>query len=295
MFKGSMVALVTPMKNGVRPDSELDWKSLEGLIEFHIENNTDAIVAVGTTGESATLSPDEHCDVIDRVVTIANGRIPVIAGTGANSTTEAINLTQRSSDAGADACLLVTPYYNKPTQEGLYLHYKTIAEAVDIPQILYNVPGRTACDMLPETVGKLSQITNIIGIKEATGDLDRVEQLRSVCDEDFILLSGDDATACDFILLGGDGVISVTANVAPGDMREMCCLADKRQTEAAKNINARLAELHSTLFLEANPIPVKWAVHHLELVEKGIRLPMTWLSTRYEQELITAMQTAKIL
>ncbi|MGH8594558.1 MAG: 4-hydroxy-tetrahydrodipicolinate synthase, partial [Gammaproteobacteria bacterium] len=209
MFQGSMVAIVTPMRPGIGPDTPLDMDALAELIEFHLDNQTDAIVAVGTTGESATLNEQEHCRVIGFVIERVRGRVPVIAGTGANSTTEAIRLTDWAQRAGAQACLLVTPYYNKPTQEGLYRHHKAVAEAVAIPQILYNVPGRTACDMLPETAARLSQIGHIIGIKEATGDLERVNRLRALCGEDFILLSGDDATAMEFMLRGGKGVISV--------------------------------------------------------------------------------------
>src|SRR3970282_132702 len=222
MYKGSMVAIVTPMQSGVAADTSLDYEGMERLVEFHISNGTDAIIAVGTTGESATLDEKEHCDQIRRVVGMVRGRVPVIAGTGANSTTEAIQLTRCAKDVGADACLLVTPYYNKPTQEGLYLHHKAIAEAVAIPQILYNVPGRTACDMLPDTVGRLSRIPNILGIKEATGDLERLKRIRELCREDFRLYSGDDATGCEFMLRGGNGVISVTANTAPAAMHEMC-------------------------------------------------------------------------
>lgn len=294
MFHGSMVALVTPMKKGVLPNTELDGLALERLVEFHIENGTDAIVAVGTTGESPTVTMDENCEIIRQVVRIAQGRIPVIGGTGANSTTEAIILTQCAKDAGVDACLLVTPYYNKPTQEGLFQHHKAVAEAVDIPQILYNVPGRTSCDMLPETVSRLSQISNIIGIKEATGELDRIAQIRNLCGEDFMLLSGDDGTACEFILAGGDGVISVTANVAPRAMHEMCMQATNKDAEAAKEIDQGLAELHKALFLEANPIPVKWALHRLQLIEAGIRLPLTWMSKQYENELQAAMDVASV-
>src|SRR5690554_3177787 len=274
MIQGSIVALVTPMKR----DGSLDDESLSRLIEFHIEQGTDAIVAVGTTGESATLDEEEHCRVIQFVVEKVAGRVPVIAGTGANSTTEAINLTVRAKDAGADACLLVTPYYNKPTQEGLYRHYKAVAEAVNIPQILYNVPGRTACDMLPATVARLAQIPNIVGIKEATGNLDRAKEIMRLCGPDFLLYSGDDATACEFCLIGGKGVISVTANVAPKLMHDMCAAAIAGDAEAARAIDAKLAALHRDLFIESNPIPVKWAVCELGLIESGIRLPLTWLS-----------------
>src|SRR5690554_2275582 len=251
MIQGSIVALVTPMKR----DGSLDDESLSRLIEFHIEQGTDAIVAVGTTGESATLDEEEHCRVIQFVVEKVAGRVPVIAGTGANSTTEAINLTARAKEAGADACLLVTPYYNKPTQEGLYLHYKAVAEAVDIPQILYNVPGRTACDMLPDTVLRLSQISNIVGIKEATGDLDRARELINKVPTDFAVYSGDDATAIELILMGGQGNISVTANVAPAEMAQLCRLGLQGDTEEARELQAKLMPLHKNLFVEAIPFP----------------------------------------
>ncbi|MCZ6526718.1 MAG: 4-hydroxy-tetrahydrodipicolinate synthase [Gammaproteobacteria bacterium] len=283
------------MKEGVSPDTAVDMEGLARLIEFHIENGTDAIVAVGTTGESATLPEAEHCSVLQQIVEFAAGRISVIAGTGANSTNEAISLTQCAKKAGADACLLVTPYYNKPTQEGLFQHYKAVAEAVNISQILYNVPSRTACDLLPETVGRLAKIENIIGIKEATAELDRLQIIRSLCGDDFLLVSGDDATACEFMLLGGDGVISVTANVAPDAMHKMSHLAVNGHKEAAYEINNRLKLLHQALFLESNPIPVKWAVHRLNLIEAGIRLPMTWMSNKYELELEAAMQVAGVL
>ena len=295
MFHGSMVALVTPMNAGVSPDTGLDDEALRSLVDFHVENGTNAIVAVGTTGESATLPEIEHCDVIRKVIGFSGGRVPVIAGTGANSTIEAITLTRCALEAGANACLLVTPYYNKPTQEGLYQHHKAVAEAVDIPQILYNVPGRTACDMLPETIGRLAQIPNIIGVKEATGDLDRVPRLRELCGKDFLLLSGDDGTACEFMLRGGNGVISVTANVAPRAMHDMCVHAINGDAAEARKINSRLNKLHAKLFVESNPIPVKWAVHRLGLIEAGIRLPMTWLSPEYETEVEQAMQEAGVL
>ena len=290
-----MVAVVTPMQAGVCPDTELDHQALEKLLEFHIEQGTDAIVSVGTTGESATLTEKEHCEVIAKTVEIVNGRIPVIAGTGANSTIEAISLTQCAKKVGADACLLVTPYYNKPTQEGLYQHYKAVAEAVDIPQILYNVPGRTACDMLPETVIRLSEVQNIIGVKEATADLSRVEVIRDGVSDDFVLLSGDDETVKDFILQGGHGTISVTANVAPKAMHEMCALAAKGDAEGATKIDETLIGLHNKLFIESNPIPVKWAMHKMGFIQKGIRLPMTWMSESAEAELLDAMKLAGVL
>ncbi|HEC17129.1 MAG TPA: 4-hydroxy-tetrahydrodipicolinate synthase [Sedimenticola sp.] len=291
MFQGSMVALVTPM----REDGSLDEASLRGLVDWHVEQGSDGIVAVGTTGECPTLDEEEHCRVIRLVVEYAAGRIPVIAGTGANSTTEAINLTRRAREAGADACLLVSPYYNKPTQEGLYLHHKAVAEAVDIPQILYNVPGRTACDMLPETVARLAGIDNIVGIKEATGDLSRVPLLRELCGDDFAIYSGDDATGRELLLLGGQGVISVTANVAPALMHRMCAAALAGDRAEAGNLDARLEALHRDLFIESNPIPVKWAMVELGRIPPGIRLPLTWLSEGAREPVRRAMVQAGVL
>ncbi len=291
MFHGSMVALVTPM----REDGAIDDDSLAGLIEFHVAQGTDALVAVGTTGESATLDEDEHCELIRRVVELTAGRIPVIAGTGANSTTEAITLTRCALKAGADACLLVTPYYNKPTQEGLYLHHKAIAEAVPIPQILYNVPGRTACDMLPETVERLSRISNIVGLKEATGDLNRARELLERCGDRLDLYSGDDATAMEFILLGGKGDISVTANVAPAAVHQMCEAALAGDRNKAEAIDSRLRALHRDLFVEANPIPVKWALQEMGMIPPGIRLPMTPLSAKFHAKVRAALLEAGVL
>ncbi|MEK7322637.1 MAG: 4-hydroxy-tetrahydrodipicolinate synthase [Pseudomonadota bacterium] len=291
MFHGSMVALVTPMQT----DESLDADGLARLVEFHIEQGTDAIVAVGTTGESATLDEKEHCQVIRQVVEFVRGRVPVIAGTGANSTREAIDLTRCAMESGADACLLVTPYYNKPTQEGLYRHHKAVAEAVPIPQILYNVPGRTAVDMLPETVERLAAVPNIVGLKEATGNLERARDLVRRCGDRLDLYSGDDATAMEFILLGGKGVISVTANVAPRGMREMCAAALAGRREVAADIDTRLAGLHEALFIEANPIPVKWALSEMGLIPPGIRLPLTPLSERYHDVVRRAMKQAGVL
>lgn len=291
MFHGSMVALVTPMCE----DGSLDVPALQKLIDFHVNNGTNAIVVVGTTGESATLDFDEHCEVIRLAVVHAQGRIPVIAGTGSNSTAEAIELTRGAEQAGADACLLVTPYYNKPTQEGLYLHYKAVAEAVPVAQILYNVPGRTACDMQPETVQRLSEISNIIGIKEATGDMARARDILACCGERLDLYSGDDATAMDLMLLGGRGVISVTANVAPAAMREMSDAAVSGDAARAGAINKRLMGLHKTLFVEANPIPVKWAVKEMGLIQGGIRLPLTPLSPAYRETVHQAMRAASVI
>jgi 4-hydroxy-tetrahydrodipicolinate synthase len=290
MIQGSMVALVTPMHT----DNSLDWSALHKLVDWHLEQGTHAIVAVGTTGESATLNVEEHLAVIKKVVDQVNGRIPVIAGTGANSTSEAVDLTQAAKDAGADACLLVTPYYNKPTQEGLVLHHTHIARAVAIPQILYNVPGRTGVDMKPETALRLASVPNIIGIKEATGDLARAKLLIEQAPKEFAIISGDDATAVDLILLGGKGDISVTANVVPAAISRMCELALAGKAVEARAINERLLPLHTAMFVESNPIPVKWAVEQLGLIQSGIRLPLTRLSEQYHQQVKTAMQAGSV-
>jgi 4-hydroxy-tetrahydrodipicolinate synthase len=290
MFQGSMVAMITPMT----ADGAIDEPALERLVDFHIAEGTDAIVAMGTTGESATLSFDEHIGVVRSVVEHAAGRIPVIAGTGANATQEAIELTQASKQAGANACLLVTPYYNKPTQQGLYLHHRAIAEAVDIPQLLYNVPGRTACDMNVETTSRLSELDNIIGIKDATGDMQRAREILDNTADDFILLSGDDATAMQQILLGGKGGISVTANVAPAKMHQMYAAALEGDQARASELNSQLMGLHQALFVEANPIPVKWAMYAMAMCQQGIRLPMTWLSDEYHQRVRDAMSQAGV-
>ncbi len=286
MFQGSMVALVTPMT----ADNALDWDALARLVEWHIDQGTHGIVAVGTTGESATLDMDEHIEVITRVVQQVRGRLPVIAGTGANSTSEALELTQGAKDAGVDACLLVSPYYNKPTQRGLYLFHKCIAEEVNIPQILYNVPGRTAVDLLPETVARLAEQPNIIGLKEATGDLQRLRQLKNLLDDDFLLLSGDDATAREFMELGGHGEISVTANVAPKLTSQMCHLALTGNYQGAAQVDEQLQPLHKALFIESNPIPVKWALMEMGLIDCGIRLPMTPLSDQYHDQVRAALR-----
>jgi 4-hydroxy-tetrahydrodipicolinate synthase len=286
-----MVALVTPMT----PDGDIDEPALADLVEFHVENGTDAIIAVGTTGESATLDEKEHCHVVKRIVELSAGRIPVIAGTGSNSTREAIELTQCARKAGADACLLVTPYYNKPTQEGLYQHFKAIAEAVAIPQILYNVPGRTAVDMLPETVERLARIENIIGIKEATGDIVRIQDIVKRCGPDFEVYSGDDATAMEAILAGARGDISVTANVAPREMHEMCIAALNQDRDTASKLNDKLMCLHTNLFVEANPIPVKWALAEMGKMGTGIRLPLTILAEDNQKVVRDALQQAGIV
>lgn len=286
-----MVALVTPM----RADGSVDFDCLARLVEMHIESGTTAIVSMGTTGESATLDMDEHCEVMRRTVEMAAGRIPVIGGTGSNSTSEAIQLTRCAQQGGADACLLVAPYYVKPTQQGLYLHYKAIAEAVDIPQLLYNVPGRTVCDILPDTVARLAVIPNIVGIKEATGSLDRLHDLIARVPDDFGLYSGDDATGTEFMLQGGHGVISVTNNVAPRAMAEMCEAALAGERDRALELNRPLEGLHTNLFLEANPIPVKWALHEMGLIPEGIRLPLTPLSAEYHEPVRKAMRDAGVL
>ena len=288
MFQGSNVALVTPM----RADGVIDEPALDRLVEYHIRNGTNGIVAVGTTGESATLDVEEHCAVIGRVVEVAAGRVRVIGGTGANATAEAVHLTSRAKELGADGCLLVTPYYNRPTQEGLYRHFRTVSEEVDIPQILYNVPGRTACDMLPTTVERLAVLPNIVGIKEASGDIGRIHELVARCGSDFLVLSGEDHMSLDTMLAGGHGVISVTANVAPAAMREMCDLALRGDAQGARAVDARLRDLHAALFLESNPIPVKWALHDMGLIPSGIRLPLIPLSEAFRGRVREARRSA---
>jgi 4-hydroxy-tetrahydrodipicolinate synthase len=286
-----MVALVTPMTD----DGAVDYAALDRLLAFHLENGTNAIVAVGTTGESATLDHEEHCAVIRYVVRGVNGRVPVIAGTGSNSTQEAIDLTRCAMETGADACLLVAPYYNKPTQEGLYRHHKAIAEAVPIPQILYNVPGRTACDLLPETVVRLAGLANIVGIKEASGKLERITTIIERCGDALDVYSGEDGNACDAILAGARGVISVTANVAPRLMHDMCAAALAGDRSTAKAIDARLQPVHTAMFVESNPIPVKWAVQQMGLIAGGIRLPLTPLSEVHHDTVRRALISAGIL
>ncbi|WP_417553457.1 4-hydroxy-tetrahydrodipicolinate synthase [Marinomonas fungiae] len=290
MITGSLVALITPMKL----DGSIDKQKLDELVEYHIAQGTHGIVAVGTTGESATLTYDEHADVIRQVVEKVNGRVPVIAGTGANSTHEAIDLTQRAKEAGADACLLVVPYYNRPTQEGMYLHFKAIAEAVDIPQILYNVPGRTVADMSNETTLRLANISNIIGIKDATGNLERGKELIEKAPEGFAVYSGDDPTAVDLILMGGKGNISVTANVAPAAVAKAAELALAGDAEAAHAVDNSIKALHSALFVEPNPIPVKWAAAQLGLCDLSIRLPLTDLSAAYHDAVNEALVVSGI-
>lgn len=291
MFKGSMVALVTPMHD----DGSVDDAGLAELIEFHIDAGTDAIVAVGTTGESATLTVPEHASVIKRTIDIVGKRVPVIAGTGANATAEAVELTQGAMNAGADACLLVTPYYNKPTQQGLYLHFEAIAKAVPVPQILYNVPGRTSVDMQPETSARLSTISNIVGIKEAFGTVERISQLIEQCEEGFMIVTGDDATAMESMLAGAHGDISVSANVVPAQMHQMCMAAIEGDRAAAQAIEDRIGDLHSVLFQESNPIPVKWALHAMGKIGIGIRLPLTVLDDQYHDSVRAALIKAGAL
>ena len=290
MITGSIVALVTPM----HVDGSVDWAGLERLLELHLQAGTAAIGAVGTTGESATLSVDEHCQVIRHCVDYMAGRLPIVAGTGSNSTWEAIELTRAAAEAGADACLLVTPYYNRPTQEGLYEHFKAVAAAVDVPQILYNVPGRTCVDMSNQIVERLASLDNITGIKDATGDLVRGRELIARCGDKIAIYSGDDPTAMELMLAGGHGNISVTANVAPAAMAEMCRLALSGDSAGASAINARLGPLNEALFLEANPIPVKWALQQRGLIEEGIRLPLTLLDPSCRDQLLAAMEAAEI-
>ena len=290
MFKGSLVAIVTPMHE----DGSLDLESFGTLIDFHVEQGTDGIVVVGTTGESPTVDFKEHHLLISTAVKHAAGRIPIIAGTGANSTTEAIDLSAYAKDAGADASLSVVPYYNKPTQEGLYQHYKSIAEAVDIPQILYNVPGRTVADINNDTVLRLSQISNIIGIKDATGDMGRGFDLLCRVPQDFAVYSGDDASSLALLLQGGHGTISVTANVAPKLVHEMCAAVFAGDQITARSINTKLLRLHCDLFVEANPIPVKWAVAQMGLMKTGLRLPLTNLSEQHHMLVRDAMHQAGV-
>jgi 4-hydroxy-tetrahydrodipicolinate synthase len=290
MFKGSMVAIITPMLE----DGTIDKPALNELVEWHIQAKTTAIIAAGTTGESATLEPDEQFELVSLVVKKAAGRIPVIAGAGTNSTQSTLKLAANAERAGADACLIVTPYYNKPTQHGLYEHYKTVAGKTSLPVILYNVPGRTACDILPETVERLSKVKNIIGIKEATGKMDRLREIIQRCDKSFEIYSGDDATGLELMLNGGHGVISVTANVAPEKMAEMCTAALAGDHSLAKKINAELDLLHHRLFLESNPIPTKWALHTMGKIRSGIRLPLLPLDSKYHQEVKEAMQNAGV-
>ena len=289
LLQGSIVALVTPMNN----HGEVDFENLKQLVEYHVQAGTDAIVSVGTTGESATLSIEENVKVILKTVEFAASRIPVIAGTGANATSEAVTMTKLLNNSGIVGCLSVVPYYNKPTQEGMYQHFKAIAECTDIPQILYNVPGRTGSDLLPETVGRLSAIPNIIGIKEATGDISRVQKIKQLAGKDFFVFSGDDDSCLEAMKLGAEGVISVTSNVAPTAMAEMCRLARQGHFSEAETINQRLMPLHKNLFIESNPIPVKWACYKLGLIaDPTLRLPLTLLSESAQPVVLDALNFA---
>jgi len=292
MISGSIVALVTPMQE----DGSVDYEILHRLVEWHVEEGTDAIVSVGTTGESATLGQEEHCQVIRRTIEFVNKRIPVIAGTGANATSEAVHLTRRAAEMGADACLLVTPYYNKPTQEGLYRHYMTVADAVDVEQMLYNVPGRTAVNMSIETSARLSHHENIIGLKEAADDsADRVAPLRQLCGEEFALYSGNDDSGRQFVLNGGNGVISVTANVAPKLMHQMIAAAIADDRVGAAQLDQSLQLLHERLFVQSSPIPVKWALAQMGRIGTGIRLPLTWLEAEFHEAVREAMRQAGVI
>ena len=291
LFHGSIVALITPMTHG-----EVNYEELKNLVEHHVQAGTHAIVSVGTTGESTTLSIDENVKVIKKTVEFADDRIPIIAGTGSNATSEAVTMTKLLANSGVAGCLSVVPYYNKPTQEGMYQHYKAIAESTDLPQILYNVPGRTGSDLKPETIGRLSKIENIVGVKEATGDLSRLPLIKELAGKDFIFLSGDDATGLASMKLGGQGVISVTNNVAAADMAKMCELALAGKFEEAEVINQRLNALHHDLFVEANPIPVKWAAYKLGLVsEPNLRLPLTTLSEEAQPKVLAALKQAGLI
>ncbi|MDP6376937.1 MAG: 4-hydroxy-tetrahydrodipicolinate synthase [Pseudomonadales bacterium] len=290
-LKGSIVALVTPMT----PDGDVDWPALDGLIQWHLESGTNGIVPMGTTGESATLTTDEHLQVIRTTIEIVAGQVPVIAGTGSNATAEAIHQTQEAQRHGADACLLVTPYYNKPTQEGLFQHYKAIAEACPGPIVLYNVPPRTASDMSAETVARLAAIDNIVGIKEACGDAGRVGAIRELVDDGFIVLSGEDAQTLDMLKLGAVGAISVTANVLPGEMSRFCQSWLEGRPQDAQALDTVLQPVHATMFIEPNPTPAKWALYEMKRIQRGIRLPLLELSASRRDEVIQALRAVGAL
>lgn len=285
MLSGAYTALVTPFREG-----KVDEKALRDIVEFQISGGIDGLVPCGTTGESATLTHEEHKKVVEVTIDAAGGRVPVIAGTGSNSTEETIELTRHAKDAGAGAALLITPYYNKPTQEGLYLHYRAVAEAVDIPLILYNVPGRTAVNMLPDTVARLAAIDNITGVKEATADMEQSSWLKMLCADDFAILSGDDATLLPFLSLGGNGVISVVSNVVPGEMAALCRAYFEGNIDEARRIHYRLLPLAKVMFCETNPIPVKEAVHMMGMMTEEIRLPLTRLSEENRSALAAVMK-----
>ena len=287
-LRGSIVALVTPMT----ATGEVDWPALEGLIGWHLDSGTNGIVPMGTTGESATLTTDEHLAVIKRTIEIVAGKIPVIAGTGSNATAEAMHQTQEAEHLGADACLLVTPYYNKPTQEGLYQHYKTIADACTVPLVLYNVPSRTACDMSAETVARLAPIDNIVGIKEACGDPNRVAEIKALCDDNFVVVSGEDGQTYDMLELGALGTISVTANVLPAAMTEFCRNYLEGNVAEARALDAKLQPVHGAMFVETNPIPAKWALYAMGKIDQGIRLPLVALSEGRRDEVVNCVRAA---
>jgi 4-hydroxy-tetrahydrodipicolinate synthase len=291
MFHGSIVALVTPMQS----DGTIDLECLRALVEWHIQEGSNGIVIMGSTGEAATLNEAERGLIIQHALEQSNGRIPIIAGTGTNSTDQTIHFTRQAFNLGIDACLVVTPYYNRPTQEGLYLHFKAVAQAVPVPLILYNVPTRTSCDLRSETVLRLAPISNIIGLKDATGDLPRALELLQQCGPSLDLYSGDDPSCCNFILQGGKGVISITSNVAPQLMQQMCKLALKKDASGAHAIDEQLQSLHKFLCIESNPIPVKWALHYMEKIPTGIRLPLTKLSEAHHNVVINAMRLASVI
>lgn len=291
MIKGSIVAIVTPMN----ADGSLDYQGLNKLVEWHIAEGTDSIVIAGTTGESATVSVEEHCALIKATVEYAKGRIPIIAGAGGNSTAEAIKLTQYAKEAGADATLQVVPYYNRPTQEGMYQHFKAIAEAVDLPVILYNVPGRTVADMSNETILRLTAIKNIVGVKDATGNIGRGLDLLRLAPKSFAVYSGDDPTAISLMLAGGKGNISVTANVAPRAMHEMCKAAMAGDIATAMDLNNKMFPLHQKLFIEPNPVPVKWALAEMGMMPAGIRLPLVPLAAEYHETVRSAMRESGLI
>ncbi len=290
MFKGSLVALVTPF-NG---NNQVDYTSLKRLIDFHVEQGSDGLVIAGTTGESATLSRLEHVDLIERAVEMVDGRLPIIAGTGSNSTAQTVDLSRAVTDTGIGAFLIVVPYYNKPVQEGLYQHFSVIADAVDKPVMMYNVPGRTVADMLPETVARLAVHENILGIKEATGDIDRLKAIQDVVSDDFRLFSGDDFTLLPFIRQGGHGVVTVSGNVVPEQVARLCRLAAEGQYDEAETLDATLQPLNELLFVESNPIPVKWAASQMGLMDDHIRLPLTPYSAQYHDQMRAAMRSAGV-
>lgn len=291
MIRGSIVAIATPMKK----NGEIDWESLINLVKFHLENKTDAILAAGTTGENTTMTLEEHCKVIRTIVKEVNKKIPVIAGIGSNSTSDAVKLTKLAKESGAEYGLSVTPYYNKPTQKGMYKHFKEVS-TVGLPIIIYNVPKRTGVDINNETILKLSKIENIVGIKESSGNLSRaLELIENLKYKEFYLLSGDDSTACEFILAGGHGVISVSSNIVPKKMHDLCIASIKGKIELAYKLNKKLMPLHYALSIESNPIPVKWALNKMGLLKKGIRLPLTWLSKKYHNTLLKTLKVLEVI